>query len=442
MSELANFNAFLHTCQTAEGKGKRTIIANAIRTADQFTRELVFEAINPYRNFFVRKIDTERLEPAAFDAPVQPFFSLLGRLAAREITGNAARDAVIRTLNLYTEETQKNLYEHVLCKDLKAGFSIETWNKIVKDIDPECGVPMFSIMLAKVQENEDDTELPDVRIADAKLDGERTIVIVRENTIEYFSGRSGKYADHLEGLFDDDLRTMHGILGYDYVLDCERYGKNFTETVNAKKSGASTAKDNLMLHAIFLMPVEDWEKQSCNITMRKNRDTLEKLLYDNSDVIHRIKIIPSKYVNNMTEAREWCDFLIDNYGYEGLILKDPYSPYVFDRHEAWTKLKRFHDADAVIVGFYPGRPGTRLANTLGGIFVQSILEDGTKCEARVGSGFSDDLRAKIFNNQDAYLHKTCVVCYQEVSKSKGKKYHSLRFNTFVDFRDDKEVEPF
>ena len=48
--------------------------------------------------------------------------------------------------------------------------------QIIKDIDPECGVPMFSIMLAKVQENEDDTELPDVRIADAKLDGERTII--------------------------------------------------------------------------------------------------------------------------------------------------------------------------------------------------------------------------------------------------------------------------
>lgn len=106
----------------------------------------------------------------------------------------------------------------------------------------------------------------------------------------------------------------------------------------------------------------------------------------------------------------------------------------------WCKVKNFYDVDCKIVGFYAGKKGKRLANTLGGIKVWGRTEDGTIVESDVGSGFSDALRNEIWNNQDAWIGATVVIKYQEISKSKNKAIASLRFPTFEHRRDDKVVE--
>ena len=103
-------------------------------------------------------------------------------------------------------------------------------------------------------------------------------------------------------------------------------------------------------------------------------------------------------------------------------------------------MKRFYDADCRVVGFYNGRKKTRLENTLGGLIVVGFTEDGTRVECNVGSGFSDELRNEIWNNQKNWLGRTVVIKYQEVSKSKSKEVASLRFPTFERDRDDKIVE--
>lgn len=47
---------------------------------------------------------------------------------------------------------------------------------------------------------------------------------------------------------------------------------------------------------------------------------------------------------------------------------------------------------------------------------------------------------EIWNNQEAWLGRTVVIKYQEVSKAKGKEHASLRFPTYERDRDDKTVE--
>lgn len=110
-------------------------------------------------------------------------------------------------------------------------------------------------------------------------------------------------------------------------------------------------------------------------------------------------------------------------GYEGLILRDPYTPYKMGRStvkEGWMlKLKRFMDAEAVVIGFeermHNGNEAT--TNELGrtkrsshqagksgrGDLGALICRTGDGVEFNIGTGFSDDLRATIWANRDDYL---------------------------------------
>ena len=74
----------------------------------------------------------------------------------------------------------------------------------------------------------------------------------------------------------------------------------------------------------------------------------------------------------------------------------------------------------------------RLSNTLGKVYVK--YKENT---VGVGSGFTDELRSEIWNNQDKYLGKVIEVKYKNISKDKNTGLESLQFPVFVRFREDK-----
>lgn len=437
-----NFENVIKACEQAGGAGSKKIIQAELAKADHSARMLIYEALNPYRVFNVKKFD----KPSSFaditndQQDSTPFFNLLDKLHRRELTGNAAREAVTRELAKFNYNTQFYL-TRVLDKDLKAGFSADTFNKVW----PNEPIPTFEVMLADKCEDIEDFEknITFPCQGDFKYDGERTIIFVKENQILYYS-RSGKPADHISGLFDEELQKIRINLGYDFILDGERVSdRGFIDTVNAKKSGNDEAKANLRFRTFFYMSLEDWLAQKCSKTMLQCRNELNELLQATD--CKKIILTEGRIVNNYQDMMEYCNEAIDkpenaSRKIEGLILKQLDSVYEWDRKMTWCKVKRFFDVDCRIIGFYNGRAKSRLENTLGGITVMGYLEDGTKVVTNVGSGFSDDLRDEIINNLDKYMGMTAVICYQEVTKSKNKEFHSLRFPTFIRVRDDKVVE--
>jgi DNA ligase-1 len=429
---MTNFVSIIKACESASGAGTKKTIQAALTKADSTAQRLIAEALNPYRVFGVRKYD-QPTKYASSDGDFKLFFNVLDSLAAREVTGNAAIAAVTSILSKFTRETSTYL-ERIFDKDLKAGFSADTVNKIFKNL-----IPTFEVMLADKCEDQEDFEanITFPCQADFKYDGERTIALVTADTITYYS-RSGKIASHVDGLFDDDLRKLHDHVGHDFALDGERFASNFTETMNAKKDGNDKAKANLRFRAFFFMPLSDWLAQKTKITMRENRKYLGNII--SSAKCKKIILSEGREVKDYHDMINFCNEAIDKHGVEGLILKDWSSPYIWDRKLAWCKVKRFYDVDCRIVGFYPGRPKSRLANTLGGIEVVGFIESGERVEVRVGSGFSDELREEIWNNKDSWEGRTVVIKYQEVSRSKSKEVASLRFPTFERDRDDKVVE--
>lgn len=438
---MTNFVQVIQACESAEGAGTKETIKAALATADKIAQRMIKEALDPFRVFGVRKFEMPKSGPRCMMEQVKydRFFAILDALAARELTGKAAQEAVTEAIGLFPLGAQDYVVR-IFDKDLKAGFSDETVNKIFPNL-----VPIFSVMLAdKCDSTEDfETEVTFPCQADFKYDGERTIAFVKADEIIYYS-RSGKEAKHVNGLFDEDLYAWHKHLGFDFILDGERCSDlGFTDTVNAKKSGNDAAKANLRFRAFFLMPLTDWMAKKTTITMRQNRDFLTDLL----TVVPAKKIILSegREVEDYQDMVAYCNDAIDlpenaARKIEGLILKDWDATYNWKRTFAWTKVKRFFDVDARIVGFYPGRPKSRLANTVGGVNCVAFLESGERVEFNVGSGFSDADREDMKTNPKKWLALTHVIKYQEVSRSKSKTVASLRFCTYEHSRDDKTVE--
>ena len=97
------------------------------------------------------------------------------------------------------------------------------------------------------------------------------------------------------------------------------------------------------------------------------------------------------------------------------------------RSSDWLKLKPELSKDLAIEAFFEGNG--RLEGTLGGV----IVKHGA-VSVRVGAGFTDRQREKIWRKQKFYAGKIVEVTYQEETEA-----GSLRHPRFKTFRFDKET---
>lgn len=440
---IQTFVQALKTCESTTGAGKKAVIVEALKGLSSEGRVLMFYAMNPYYTYGVKKY-TRPKEYSDQDGSLETITAVLDQLRTRELTGNAAKETVTMLLGAFTAETSKYL-ERVLEKDLKAGFSPDTYNKVW----PNDKVPTFDVMLAdKCEEAEEFEKYVTFPCqADWKYDGERNICIVEADSVKYIS-RSGIEAFHMNGLFDAELLQIRNYLGYDYVLDGERFASDWTDTVNAKKSGNDDAKSRMFIRAFFIMPLSDWLAQKTNITMRQNRQNIETILRELPNIT-RITLSGGREVLDYQDMTAYCDevtapgFDGQPKGHEGLILKDWNATYSWDRSMAWCKVKKFYTADAIIISIQPGRPKSKYEKTAGRLNCIGYLENGERFECGVGSGLKDWERDDIRDNPEKYLNgaMTVEIKYQETSIAKDKTMLSLRFPTVHRFRsrDDKIV---
>lgn len=167
-----------------------------------------------------------------------------------------------------------------------------------------------------------------------------------------------------------------------------------------------------------------------------------------------VKIVPSITVDDDVELLEF-EMQCLEMGYEGIMLRNPQGKYKCGRstlkEQILLKLKRFSDAEALVLGFdekmtntntqekdvfgrskrSSKKEGMVAADTLGSLLVKDLT---TSVEFGLGSGFSDELKAEIWNNKDKYLNKIVKYKYQEC----GAK-DLPRFPVFLGFRHEDDM---
>ena len=160
------------------------------------------------------------------------------------------------------------------------------------------------------------------------------------------------------------------------------------------------------------------------------------------------------YISDEFELLKYETQCLSN-GYEGVMLRSITGPYKFGRSTVkegyLLKLKRFHDSEAIIISINEKMSNQNIAtkdafghtersthqinqipaNTMGSITVKDIK---TNVEFGLGTGFDDNLRLEIWQNQSKYIGQLIKYKSQKV----GEK-DAPRFPVFLGFRDLKDM---
>lgn len=332
------------------------------------------------------------------------------KLSSRELTGNSAEGEIEKIL--LGAPTVEHLVwaARILNKDLRAGFSMSTLNKA----HPGCLEKEIPCSLAKPYDP-DKHEIRGAWCVEPKLDGLRMVVV---NGVA--RTRNGRTIDSV-GHILEELKA----LGSDYVWDGEIMGATGFDEDSGKIRKKGEGPNLSLKYNIFdCVWKSEWDARKTQPYQDRRKYMFEALgtlapLYSS---IVPMTMLQDPTTEELFKARD--EYI--KMGFEGAMLKDLSSPYVFKRSDAILKLKTFVDADGVITDYYEGKGKHK--GRLGG-FVASF--DGVP--TRVGGGFSDQQRTDLWKTRDEQKGKMIEVKYQNKTEE-----GSLRFPVFVKFRPDRD----
>ena len=391
-------------------------------------RALVMAA-DPWKNWGVAKYDKLGSGGAVHDdAALSSFMDLLDLLNDRKLTGNKARGAIEGAISAFDEIGQK-WTERLLWRNLRCGVSATTINKIW----PGSVVP-FAVALADTLATEgvngdftitDPIKYP-VRV-EAKLDGLRCIAVKHKGEVSMFT-RSGAPIETLPR-----IKAAIEALGADsFVLDGEAMAGSWEDSASVMMSSKSKKDDSDMRYHIFdCLPFSEWQAQKSDTPYFFRLVNLATTLGLSEGSPFRL--VKSKTCENETELREFYSECL-NEGYEGVMLKDTAAPYRWKRSDAILKLKPVATEEGVVTGWYEAKESTKRAGQFGGFMI--LTPNGVT--TRVGGGYCDDLKDRIFSNgPDTYIGRVAEIEHQPPFTPAG----AMRFPVFCRLRDPSDVDP-
>lgn len=392
-------------------------------------RRVLVMAADPWKNWGVIKYDKVDFfgSHGHEDAMLNAFMDLLDLLNDRKMTGSKARGAVEGSISAFDELGGK-WAERLLWRNLRCGVSATTINKIW----PGSVVP-FAVALADtlttVGVNGDFTITDPIKYpvrVEAKLDGLRCIAVKHRGEVSMFT-RSGTPIETLPRI----KAAIEALKADDFVLDGEAMAASWEDSASVMMSSKTKKDDSEMLYHVFdCVSFEDWQAQKSETHYRAR-------LLDISMIVGDVQGTPFRYVKstlaaNETELREFYAECLDE-GYEGVMLKDTTAPYRWKRSDAILKLKPVATEEGVIVGWYEAKESTKRAGQFGGFHV--LTPNGAI--TRVGGGYCDDLKNRIFNDgPDTYIGRIAEVEHQPPFTPTG----AMRFPVFSRFRDQSDVD--
>lgn len=181
------------------------------------------------------------------------------------------------------------------------------------------------------------------------------------------------------------------------------------------------------------------------------------LEFANFQDMFTVRWVPQKLCMSIEELMEFEEECVE-FGYEGVIFRDPRAGYKNGRatfkQQGMTKLKRFQDAEAIIVGFEELKRNTNIqtrgllgyakrsshkagkvgADTLGKILVRGVNGTYKECDFAIGSGLDDSLRDRIWRARAAYMGTHVKYKYQPT----GSK-NAPRAPIFLGFRSEEDM---
>ena len=403
---------------------------------------------DPYITFGVKQIPSNEGGFTGAENPYEEFNHLLTRLGVRDLTGNAARDAIQDIAYRFDSEEWDLFLAPILRRDMRSGISATTVNKICKGTDWE--IPVFSCQLATNSEGR--PEMRGTKRLEPKLDGVRVLMVVNitdSGTYSTCYSRNGKVFENFKHIEDQILenlaKLLHArhkisILGSNitrgFVLDGEVVGNSFQELMRQARRKENVTAEDSVFHIFDILPIADFSRGHWNAQLSKRIKLLEAM-QPAIDKMPNVELLPHIEVNldeheGRSKFERYCRDMVEA-GYEGVMIKDLDSPYLCKRSTSWMKYKPTITVDLQVIGLEEGTG--RNKNRLGALVCNGI-DDDKEITVNAGSGFSDSERYSLWEDRNLIVGRTVEIMSDAITQNQDGTY-SLRFPRFVRFRDDK-----
>ena len=435
MRTLIKFKLFVAEIQASNSKKYKQTVLQKFKDDEDIKRYLKI-AFDPYQVYGISTKKLKKEVAGVYTVDSGEVFGLFDYLAVHN-TGRDEDIMVCRaTLNAVSEYDLEASYilEKLICKDLSIGVDAKSINQAFPGL-----IPTFDVQLAqKYFEKPERLEGKYFAIT-TKIDGGRIIAIKDEGKVQFYTRAGQKY----EGLVDLEQEMLDNfpdgtvLDGEITILNNKGIPSKEAYKQAMKITRADGEKHGLKMICFDAMSLEEWKAQKCTHGYIERRLLLEGLFkYPPKAGPHvYFEVLPELYRGSDTaKVLELLDEAIENKE-EGVMINICDAPYEFGRTWNLMKVKKMNTLDLEVIGYEEG--SGRLAGTLGALLVR--YKNGNT--VKVGSGFTDELRALIWLEPLDMIGKIIEVQYfEETTNADGGI--SLRFPVFKDFRPDKLVADF
>jgi DNA ligase-1 len=367
------------------------------------------------------------------------FKQLAESLYRRQLTGHAARDAILLAMGVSTKSQWNDFYRRILIKDMRAGFSEKTVNTVAKKSKkPQYAVPVFECMLAHDSQNHE-SKVEGTKLLQRKLDGVRVLTVVdyESRTVTMYTRNGKELANfpHINKVFEDHMDEI----GRSYVFDGEVMSNTFQDLMKQVHRKDNVQSGDAVLNLFDVVPLVEFKAGQSVMGQRQRINFLtnwQNIFADSGCIV----IVPHVEVNldELVGKIEFQDFnksMIEQ-GFEGIMIKDPRAKYECKRSTSWLKMKPFIEVSLTVTAVEEGTGKNE--GRLGALVCEGV-DDGKRIVVNVGSGITDDQRIEFW---DAYQmdSKSMVGQIVEVRADAATRSQdsediwSLRFPRFLRFR--------
>lgn len=428
-------------------KDKERIIRDAWTAGNSLFFQGFKLAYDPFTTFGVKKIpliegDNEFGFVPAFNW--NEFVDLAGKLARRELTGNAAQKALLDAAERSDANEWNYFYRRILLKDMRCGVTDSKINDVLDEIIKNGDVAaeaykifIFECQLAKPADD-NKKKLKGKKYLDFKLDGARLLTFMNkeEGTVRQFS-RNGKENTNFSKI-TSQLATLLPQLTESIVLDGEIVGANFQTLMTKFSKDAKVTDDSAHLALFDVIRMVDFVKGRSDETQDDRHAKLSMMAGDFQRIGGLSYVIPKLLVDldNEDGQKSFAEFNREAIalGYEGIMVKDPKAPYECKRSAAWLKIKPVISVSLELLDMNAGDPGTKYENVLGAL-VCGGTDEGKKIQVNVGSGLSDDDRVDFWARKAELIGLIVEIEADAITKDNSNDdVWSLRFPRFKGFR--------
>ena len=391
-------------------------------------------ALDPMVSFGVKQVP-QRSGPDGSGLSWNEFCNLTDQLMKRELTGHAARDAIIEAMEQSSESDWNSWYRRILIKDLRCGVSEKTINNVVKKVNKDYTIPVFKCMLAHDSANHE-KKLVGEKLLDYKLDGVRVLAIydVEADSVTMYS-RNGKQFINFGHIEKEIVDTLASKFTESMVLDGEMVSSSFQALMKQVHRKDNVEATDAKFALFDVLTLKEFMQGKSELGCWDRHLQLQDLLSDTKEDSN-IFVVDKVECNFDTEEgqktfKDYNAMAIEK-GFEGIMIKDRNAVYECKRSHYMLKAKPFIEVSLEVKSTEEGTG--RNTGKLGALICEGT-DDGKFIRVNVGSGLSDTNRDEFWASKDKLIGQIVEVRADAITKNQEADTEwSLRFPRFLRFR--------